>query len=279
MATQYKDRTVDSSSLRPGERILVRGRVTWCRIASFIDGDELAEKNARRREYNISPIETKHTSISIDKAEVFPRDKNNITIEERFIDGRFFKNSNASQTQGGFEFEGWRYSIDNKSPYLPFVARKGQASKGENPREFYQIYPKYDLERGSEVLLILKVFKGRMNHNGVGLDGVIILDDEPRFFTPNGDGGVNGQLVDYLKPLGVKVHLTQKEDVETELSGEDAAKAAAQTTKPTDINVNAAAPAPADDPAGLDDLFGGLGDAPVMDEASTTFGISYDDFS
>lgn len=277
-----KQRTVQNSEIRPNQYVTVVGRVTWSRIASFIEGDELDQKNKRRATINLSPINAPHTSFAIDQAQIRPVSKNNnvLTNEEIYIKEGFFQSSNQNPNPNARSYEGWRYSIDNRGNKLPAVYRRGDTSKGEKNNDFYKVYPKYEIARGSKVMLLLRSYAGRMGNNSFSLDAVFILDTEAKYATPN--SGSDGRIADYMKnQFNINLHNdTAQDDTDVEYTGQDAVNAAARTMQNTGIAAHdTAQQAPAAPVTGGYDVYG----APSMpiddiDDDSVTVGITVDDF-
>lgn len=193
------NRTVQNTEIKPNQTILLRGKVTWARIVSFIDGEELTQKTERLRAMGfLNPVSQKHTSIAIEAAQLVPATKGVMTPEETYVMESCFKKNTANRT-----YQGLRYSIDNKSSFLPAVATLGDPASGEEPTAFYQRDLDNDPAAGTDVLLVLRTFAGQMGHNGVGLDAVLILTTLSKL-EYRGDNGT--RLANTLAARGIVYH-------------------------------------------------------------------------
>lgn len=248
-AKAQKHPEISFKDLRPGEYAMVKGTITWCRIASFIDGKELADKIERQRQANrMNIIEDPHVSIAIDNAVVIgkhdPADPSKIaangTIEQKYLDNRLF--TTAPSTDSRYQYSGERFSVDERgfNGNLPPVFRIGNPAKGEDPKTFYQFFPKADLARGTKVIIVMRAYGGRMNNNGMGLRAVLVNETDIQY--AGGAGSNYGLKNDLKEKLNINVELTEKPEYE----GEEAAAAAKRTSAaPTNIpNVNTVPAAP-----------------------------------
>jgi hypothetical protein len=248
-AKAQKHPEISFKDLRPGEYAMVKGTITWCRIASLIDGKELEDKVERQRQAKrMSIIEDPHVSIAIDNAVVIgPHDPSNPskiaqngTIEQKYLDNRLF--TSAPNPNARYQYSGERFSIDERSfnGNLPPVFRVGDPAKGEDPKTFYQFYPKADLARGTKVIIVMRAYGGRMNNNGMGLRAVLVNETNIQY--AGAGGSAYGLKNDLKTKLNINVELAEN----PEYQGAEAAAAAQRTNAaPTDIpNVNTVPAAP-----------------------------------
>lgn len=278
---------ISFKDLRPGEYAMVKGTVTWSRIASLIDGDELAKKVQRQKQAGrMKIIDVPHVSIAIDNAVVVgphdPSDPSKIaangTIEQKYLDNRLF--TTVPDPNARYQYHGERFSIDERSfdGNLPPVFRVGNPAKGENPKTFYQFYPKADLAIGTKVIIVMRAYGGRMDNNGMGLRAILVNETDIQY--RNGGGANYGLKNDLKTKLHINVELTEKPEYE----GAEAVAAAQRTSAaPTDIpNVNTVPAAPQQvvnmpdpTPVTIDDP--GLSGIDIPDEPTPGIGID-DDF-
>lgn len=230
--------------LSPDQDIFLTGEVSWSHIVTLIEGEELE----RRATMTTFPITVPHTSITLHNAKILPAGPKP-TIEEQYEEGRFYIARDTEANPGN------SVTINNKGRILPAIFRKGDPAKGENPKEGYQIYPRYELARGSRVLLHLRTFKGAMGNCGIGLRAVMILDDKPKYFVPGNPG--QAVIADAFASRGLNVHFTTPDD--PELSGEEADDVAARTIR---VDAPPTAPAPA-----MPDVPMTVPQIPTIDEA------------
>lgn len=163
---------ISDTQLTAGTQLLIRGNVTYSRITSHIDGEELEKDKIRRSNRGWNPIEKPYTTITITNPRVIPKDTvNGLNLDEQYLAGKIY----ASKTNPSV----MNYTINSKSPYLPSVA----VARPGDPSHADQINPQGELDRGLDVTLVIRVFASR-NHNGLSLDSVIV--NEPiRYYSAN----------------------------------------------------------------------------------------------
>ena len=172
------NRTISTMQLTPGDVIGIRGKLSFGRLASKIEGQELINDQIKRRQRGWIPIEKPYTTCTIHNAVVLMKDINNPTLLERYIQESLYT-SQASK-DGGYSF-----TATSKGAFLPYIAvNEGTAIR--------QIQPEGELASGLDVTVIMKVFKGKPN-NGVSLEGVIV--NEPiRYYNAQVGTGVEELL-------------------------------------------------------------------------------------
>lgn len=204
-------------NIRPDQYVFVSGTVTWSRITSLIDGEEL--KQSIKDSTSQFPTTVPHTRIAISNAVVKNLNPQMPTPEETYVESRLYESKDQTR------YPGKSYNIDNRSPYLPALFRKGDPDKGENANDVYQIFSKHELAMGTPVLLVLHTYAGQANNNGIGLDAVIVRDKEVNFFVPGNAG--QGRIAEALKKVGIQAHFA--ENNEAEPTAAEAAEIAAKT--------------------------------------------------
>lgn len=210
-------------NVRPDQYVFVSGIVTWSRISSLIEGEELQEsiKNSASQ----FPTTVPHTRIAISNAVVKHINPQMPSPEETYVESRLYESKDQTR------YPGKSYNIDNRSPYLPALFRKGDPDKGENANDVYQVFSKHELAMGTPVLLVLHTYAGQANNNGIGLDAVIVRDKDVNFFVP-GNAGQN-RIAEALKKVGIQAHFA--ENTANETTAAEAAEIQAKTAK-VDIN-------------------------------------------
>lgn len=175
MANQYQ---VNATQLTPNSTVLVKGKLTYSRLAKLVEGADLARVDQQRAANGMQPIGRPHTSVNLAEAEVLFVDPANPTPEEIFVHERRF--SSAKHPEHGMS-----YGIDNKSTKLPLVGVK----KADGTTD--QIILEGDLAAGLEVTLVLRVYKPKNYANcGLSLD-LVQLHEAPRYY----NAGINtGEL-------------------------------------------------------------------------------------
>jgi hypothetical protein len=168
---------IPAERLREGQQIIVRGRVSFSRIAQVIDGPALQRsiEQARARG-SLYPTTVPHTTINLVDAQVIPADPANATPEEQFVQEKIFpvKSGDNAGKQG--------FSIDNKSTFLPTVLELDP----ENPGTYRQLILERDLASGMDVTLVLQVFKPKgYEKRGLGLQQVV-LNEPVRYYASAG---------------------------------------------------------------------------------------------
>lgn len=162
---------ISATQIRENEVVLVKGELTFSRLAQLVEGEALARTDAQRVQNGMQPIGRPHTSVSLANAEVILKDAANPTIEEQFVTERRFTSKKHPE-------HGLCYSIDNKSTRLPVVAKLNEAGQAE------QVQLAGELAAGVPVILVLRVYKPRNYANkGLSLDQVIIQDTEVKYYS------------------------------------------------------------------------------------------------
>lgn len=173
------NRTVSLNQVEPGTTFMVRGNLTFSRITSRIEGEELTRRIDSARRNGIIPIDKPHTTASINHARVVYTnvDQNgnpvSKTLIEQYAEESLYQSSKNPQ-------QGLHYNAYNKGTNLPNVGVLAEDGKTVNG-----VIPEHELANGLDVTLVMRVFKPKtqMNH-GVCLEGVIV--NEPiRYYDGN----------------------------------------------------------------------------------------------
>lgn len=164
---------INVNQLPVGAQIYVEGEVSFSRIARHIEGDELTKDMQRRQQRGMTPITQPYTSITVQNAKIREITPGQLSVAEQYIQERFYTSSN--QGANGTKY----YSSVNKSPFLPNVS---QYNPNDNSAAQVNLNGN-ELASGLKVILCLSVYKPKNYHNnGVGLDGIIVM--EPiRYYT------------------------------------------------------------------------------------------------
>lgn len=272
MPKQKKHPEITFKDLRPGEYAVVMGTITWCRLATPISGDELAEKVERQqRAGRMGILDVDHVAISIENAVVIaprdPQDPNkvaaNATIEQKYLDDQLFVTENKPDAR--WQYSGQRYNVEERcfNGQIPPVFRVGDPAKGENGQRFYQTKLKADLARGTKVALVMRAFAGRNGYNGMGLRAVLIRDTNIQYA---GAAGSLGTL---------KNDLASKLNIDIEIDESLNVGAPVQQTVPAPAPQPAPAPVPVPAPQQVVDMPAPM--PPAIDDPGMT-GIADDTF-
>lgn len=162
---------IQATQLREGQVVLVKGTLTFSRLARLVEGEDLARSDAQRIANGMQPVGKPHTSINLANAEVVHQSPANPTVEEQFVTERRYTSKKHPE-------HGQCYSLDNKSERLPVVAKLNEHGQAE------QIQLQGELAAGVPVIMVLRVFKPRNYANrGLSLDQVIIQDTKVEYYS------------------------------------------------------------------------------------------------
>jgi len=154
---------ITTNMLQKGDTFRVRGKVTFARVSSMIEGQELASRIEHARQMqakgiNIFPVETPHRTITIEDAYVDYANPSAPTLAEQYAASKIFTSSNGKST----------YTAVSKSNRpVPISSVVNGELQGE------EIIPGREPAKGLDVTLWFSVYTTRRN-NGVGLDGIIV---------------------------------------------------------------------------------------------------------
>lgn len=166
-----KNRTVDLQSLPVGAVYAITGTVSYSRVASMIEGEELRKVNERNLARGQRSVNRPYTTITLNNAHAIQRDLNQKRLEEVYAEESLFV-SNAKDAQG------MRFTAVNKGKSLPWIAVRDPETGN-----IKQIQPEGELDKDLRVTVIMNVYQGKMN-KGSGMNGIII-EETPRYYTAN----------------------------------------------------------------------------------------------
>ncbi|MFF2053832.1 hypothetical protein ACFVU2_19665 [Leifsonia sp. NPDC058194] len=170
--------SIPAERLREGHQILVRGKISFSRLAALIEGEALARsiEQARKRG-SLYPTDVPHTTVNLVDAVVLYADAQNPSLEEQFVAEKVYavKTGENAGKQG--------YGIDNKSTFLPTILEMDP----ENAGQYRQLVLERDLASGIDVTLVLQTFKSKKGYakGGVGLQQVV-LNEPVRYYASAG---------------------------------------------------------------------------------------------
>lgn len=218
------NRTVTTNQLTPGTLIAVRGKLSYSRLTSRIEGEELRKDMARRQQKGWIPIDKPYTTATIEQAEVICKNPQNRTPEEVYALESLYTSTTKQQA-------GYQFTANNKGTLnLPYIAQRDMSK----PSVVKQVLPEGELASGLDVTLILRVFKGKPN-NGVTLDGVIV--NEPIRYFDSARAGAG------LDQLGISFEALPAGAIPTSTpSAEPAAPVMAPSAPATDYAAHTDAP-------------------------------------
>lgn len=235
---------LSNTDIRPQQYVLVAGTLVWSRISSQVDGDELREIQRQRQEHDRPAPARPYTSVTLIDPQIVQADRSKpLTIEERYVkENRFYESKN------GYNRGHICFSPTNNGKFLPALYRKGNAANGENPKEFYQVHTKKEIARGTKVMVLMRSFAGQMNHNGIAMNAVLVLDDHINYY---GAGSADAEA---LRQWGLIVNNDNQEE---NLSQDEIDEIAAKTERVSlsaPVPVNSGVPAQDEEPE-ADDTF------------------------
>lgn len=180
-------RTINSNMLTPGKTFMIRGKLTFSRVATQVAGDELVRDMQKRQQRRMNPIDKPYTTASICEAQIIyhPNPDGSKTNEDIYAEESLYQSTSNNAT-------GWCFSGYNKGKALPWIGMGRNDGKGGLVVD--QIPPEEvrgELASGLDVTLVMRVFASSPNQ-GVSMDGIIV--NEPiRYYS----GGSGAGLADY----------------------------------------------------------------------------------
>lgn len=182
-------RTVHNSQLKPGSIIFVRGHVGFSRIARQTTDEERIKDNQRRTHQ----IERNYTTITIYNAQVMAKNPQAPTPEEIYA----LESCYASSSQ---DYPGNNFTGMNKSNFLPKIGVLSQGSSPDTHPSYDEIMLEGELQKGTDVTLLLRVFAGQGGNNGVSLDTVLINQTDFQYY------GNNAHVTKAMEDFGMTFH-------------------------------------------------------------------------
>lgn len=158
--------TITAETLRPGQQILVQGKLTFGKLSQQYQGAELERRITQQKQNgSFYPTDVPHTTVNIADAKVLFKDGTNPTIEEQFVQGKTYE-IKSGDNQGKIGF-----GIDDKGKFLPAVFEKNSETGKYAP-----VTLERELASGLDVILVLETYapKGGYAKKGLGLSQVLI---------------------------------------------------------------------------------------------------------
>lgn len=158
-----------NEKMRPGESVVIKGKLDFSRLAKHIDGEELERYNywAEQRSgvfMNHRPF----TQVTLSDAELVFANPDSPTWEEIYVQQHMLYTSKSKQSDGKT-----CATLTNKSSRLPHVGVLDNGVVNEVKLE-------RELDRSLNTIVTAYVFNGYKEHRGVSLDWVIV--DKLRYY-------------------------------------------------------------------------------------------------
>lgn len=161
--------TININSIEPNSKVYLTGIVDFSRIASQLDGDELAADNARKLANGMKPTSKAHTRLSISHCAIDYANPAQPTLAEQFISEKLWRSTLHPEKE-------FCYAAINKSRNLPnLYCRENSTSK-----QLEAVTATAELAIGTPVTIVLRFFTTNLN-NGVSLDSVIVNEKPIRW--------------------------------------------------------------------------------------------------
>lgn len=155
------------AQLVPNANVLVHGLISYARIVSFIDGDELKKKNDEAKHNHRFEHNNPYTTIAIVDPKVDADPDPASQALKRYIEASTYT-SKSERFQGHPAF-----SIDNKGKFLPGIYEK------QSDGAYHQIRPAIDPANGQPVTLLINTYSYNTNNNkGVSIGLQMVLFDD-----------------------------------------------------------------------------------------------------
>lgn len=175
-APHARPRTVNLNQLTPKTTILIRGKLSYSRLYQHIDGEELKRDQDLNRQRGLQPIDKPYTTATVYQSEVQFRNPAGVndpsmrTAEEQYVWEHQYLSNNSPDM-------GWCFRAINKSRNLPEIYQYNPTTQ-----QYDKVVLTGNMDRGLDVTLVLRIFKGSMHNNGISLDKVLV--NEPiRYFS------------------------------------------------------------------------------------------------
>lgn len=236
--------TININSIETNSKVYVTGIVDYSRIASQLDGEELAADNAKKVARGMRAVDKPHTRLSLSNCVVDYENPAEPTLAERFIAEKLYKSKTHPE-------KGDCYTAVNKSRNLPslFCRENAQSKKIE------LVAATGELMTGVPVTIMLRFFSTKQN-SGVSLDSVIVNEKPIRWYSGNSTQNILAERgFEIVNPSAASAVPTVDE-VRAQLNANAAQPAPAPVPAPTAAPymqpapvAEAPAPAPAPNPA------------------------------
>ena len=154
-------KTINLNQIEPNTIAMLNGKVSFSRIMSRIEGEELEKDIKRQRDFGRQfAVDKPHIKIQLFDAKVLINETTGKTKFDTFLEEHMFQSSQADKP-------GWSYSKEFTSSKLPKIIQKSDTGN-------HEIEAKGELATGLDVTLVLRVFGSDKGNNGYSLDAVII---------------------------------------------------------------------------------------------------------
>lgn len=176
-------RTVMLNNITPNTVYFVQGKLNFSRLITPISGEAL-EKDIRRREsLGAIAITEPYTTATITDARVLYMDPANKTDAEIYAEESIYSGKASPRM----------FTANNKGKILPKICRM-------TGNDVYEVKATGELATGLDVILAMRVFKGKAVNQGVSLDAVIVLGEIQYY------NGANQALGDALAGRNINYH-------------------------------------------------------------------------
>lgn len=164
---------ININSVPVDSKVWVTGIVDYSRIASPIDGEELAEDDARRAARGLMPTGKAHTRLTLRNCVVNYENPTSPTIAEQFIQDKFYDSKQHPENSPCF-------TAMNKSKNLPGLFCR----ENEQTKRVEAVIAEAELAPGTPVTVMIRFFASKQNH-GCSLDMVIVNTKPITYYSKN----------------------------------------------------------------------------------------------
>ena len=187
-------RTIDINSLTPGI-FIVKGKLSYSRLARHVEGDELIEDQRRRHANGLIAIYKPYTTATVYDAQVKYAVTQNMA---KFAEEQFFTSINSPDSLC--------FSAINKGNSRPIVSKSLDGGKHATEIDIGA----NELAQDTEVLLVVRIFKSKNSANNcMTLDHVIILG-EPRFYKYVGEEELKRAGITFISTAKMNSKISKK---------------------------------------------------------------------
>lgn len=160
-----EQRTEILSRIQPGTTAIVRGTVVFSRISKPVEGQALLEANQRAVAFGRRPAKEPYTTITIKNPEIICENSD----MKVYLENKIFLNKTKNE---------YRFEAESKSVNIPRAGHFDQATGNAN-----EVVLERELAEGVNVQLLMAVYHSKQhNGNGLGLNNVIVMDPEIRYW-------------------------------------------------------------------------------------------------
>lgn len=160
------NKTIKDNMLTIGTTIFVQGKTDFARVMKPIDGEALVKENERRARIGQMRVDRPFRTISIHDARVIPANAGQKTIEDQYVEERFYERKKMPGVQC--------FNLDDKSLYAPKFYQRDT----NDPTKIKEFTPTAEPDINLSVTLVLNIYDAKkFNRKCIGLESVIF--DEP----------------------------------------------------------------------------------------------------